>query len=181
MSDLYTVTVPTAPNEVNRPLVWLGQKAPGDNRQYALNCLPWLNGDMIDTVSVGVAPNGSGDIVATFPGSQDVGKAVVTLTGGNAGTTYAVTFTITTIAGDVLVRTVWLFCQNLSPAPSVPPTVQAVIPAVAPPLTVVNGVVTLDPAAFDAYQLARLNAYPTARPTSGWWNNGGIAQYVYPS
>ena len=180
MADLYTVAMPTSPNEVNLPLIWPGQKAPGDDRVYALDCLAWLRGDTIATVSATVAPNGSGDIVASGAAGQEVGKAIVTLTGGNAGTTYAVTFAITTIGGDALVRTVWVFCQNLSPAPPVPPTVQAVIPAVAAPLTVIDGVVTLDPAAFDAFALSRLNAYPTIKPNSGWWNNGGIAQYVYP-
>jgi hypothetical protein len=197
MSALYTVTVPAAPNEVNRPLMWLGQKAPGDDRQYALNCLPWLNGDLIETVSVNVAPNGPGDIVASGAGAQDVGKAVVTLTGGNAGTTYAVTFTVSTIGGDVLVRTAWLFCQNLSPSPPAPATVQAVIPSVLPPVAVLDGAVTLDTSTFGAFMLAWLAADPdavnafmaawinaqpdlTSSPSPGWKNNGGIAQLVYP-
>ena len=29
--------------------------------------------------------------------------------------------------------------------------------------------------------LAWLGTLPATRPTSGWWNNGGIAEYVYPS
>ena len=146
MTDLYTARLPVLWENVFRPLLWRGQKAPGDVRQYQLDCSSWVPvGDSIVTVSVGVAPNSSGDVVATTPLAVAPTIAGVTLASGNPGTLYAVTFTVTTAGGAELVRTVWLFCQNLSPAMLVPPTVQAVLPATLLPLTTAGPVLAAPP------------------------------------
>jgi hypothetical protein len=181
MSDLYTVYMPVQAEQVNRPLTWRGQKAPGDVRQYCLDVTSWLYpGDSIATVSASVAPNGSGDIAASSPIAVSPGRAGVTLAHGNAGTVYAVTFTIVTTEEEELVRTVWLFCQNLSPEPPVAPTVQAVLPAVVEPLVYIispsgAGIGLLSPWSPGVPQ------DPTGLPPNTLYNNGGAWAWTPPA
>ena len=160
-----TVTMPLLPGRAAATQRWLEQKAPGDLLPYFFDVSSWLAGDTIAGVVATVAPDGAGDVEIAAQGFTRAGLISVTLSGGNVGTDYAVTFAVTTAAGAVLVRTVWLYCQHLSPAPPAPPTVQALIPAIAanPGLAVVNGVLTLD---LSSLQTSIVNVLP------GWcWNN----------
>jgi len=181
---LRTVVMPTDPGRATFTLRWPEGKAPGDQLPFWFDLGSWL-GKTLDTIAsftVGVVPNGAGDVTVAAQGFVAATGTSITLAGGNVGTDYAVTFTIALASGGVLVRTVWLACHYLSPEGLASPIESnAAIPAVLPPLTLVDGVVTLDPAEFDAYQLARLNSYPNITvPGTGWRNNNGIAQYVYP-
>jgi hypothetical protein len=179
-----TVAMPTDPGRATMPLRWAEGKAPGDLLPYFFDISAYLTnfGDSITSFTAAVAPNGTGDVAILAQGFQAFGLISVTLGLGNPGTDYAVTFTVDTATLDRIVRTIWLACQYLSPEGlETPLASNAAIPAVAPPLTLVDGVVTIDPTLFDAFRLAQLNSYPVDRPTSGWWNNGGVAEYVYPS
>ena len=137
---LRTVAMPTLPGRAAATLAWLDQKAPGSTLDYSLDITAWLGADTVVSASAGVAPS-SGLTITTQPTAGSV--LTVWLTGGTAGTNYAVTFTVSTAAGRTLVETIWLYCQNLSPAPAVAPTVQAVIPATNLPLGIVGNAVTL--------------------------------------
>ena len=109
-----TVAMPTIPARAMQTLRWLDGKAPGSRLDYSFDLTDWLGTDTVSAATVAVAPDGTGDLtVATPPVAGPV--LVVWLTGGNAGTDYAVTFTVTTAAGRILVETIWLVCETLSP------------------------------------------------------------------
>jgi hypothetical protein len=111
------------------PLVWPIKDA-GDVLDYSLDLSAALAGDVTDqvaTVAVAIQPNGAaGDLqVGRIVGSGT--SAVVWLSAGVAGTTYAVQLTIGTLKGRVIGRTVLLPVQQLAatPAPSNPLTTEA--------------------------------------------------------
>jgi hypothetical protein len=77
------------------------------------------DGDGIATLSVTVAPSNPGDLVAQST-TADGSRVVLWLSEGQAGTIYTVTFSITTVNGRSLQRTVLLPVLMLS-IPAVPP------------------------------------------------------------
>jgi hypothetical protein len=104
------------------PLTW-PVKDPGDVLDYAVDVSAALAGDPTDqvaTVAVDVQPSGnSGDLlVGRVVGSGT--SAVVWLSAGVPGTTYAVQLAIGTLKGRVISRTVLLPVQQL--AATAPPT-----------------------------------------------------------
>lgn len=117
-----TVTMPTIPARATQTMCWLDGKTPGSRLDYNFDLTAWLGRDCVRMASVTVAPSGSGDIIIVQQPEPEPVLAVW-LSGGNAGTEYAVTFAVTTDAGRILVQTIWLVCQNLSPALPLAPTV----------------------------------------------------------
>lgn len=97
------------------PLNWPA-KDPGDVLDYILDIAPAIvgnDGDSIATLDVAVTPSNPGDLVvqsATTDGSQ----IVLWLASGFAGTVYSLTFTISTVNGRSLSRSVLLPVLSLS-------------------------------------------------------------------
>lgn len=109
-------TVAVAPPPLNWPT-----KDPGDVLDYILDIGPAIvgnDGDGIATVGVSVAPSDPGDLVVDSS-SADGSQIILWLSGGQAGIIYTVTFSITTLNGRSLQRTVLLPVLSLS-VPVVP-------------------------------------------------------------
>jgi hypothetical protein len=106
----------TAPPPLNWPT-----KDPGDILDYILDIGPAIignNGDGIATLDISSSPSNPGDL--TIQRSETDGSRIVLwLAGGQAGTIYTVTFTISTMGGRSLVRSVLLPVLLLS-VPLVP-------------------------------------------------------------
>ena len=103
-------TVPAAPALFAWPA-----KDPGDTLDYELDISQALAGndnDSVATVAVDVTPT---DTLVVGPAAGDANTAVLWLSGGQAGTTYAVRITMTTLTGRVIARTVLLPVQSLAP------------------------------------------------------------------
>ncbi len=117
------------------PLAWPA-KDPGDVLDYEIDAAALLAGDPTDQVaSVGVTivPAASPLDVQLGRVAADGAVAVLWLSGGQAGTTYAVQVSLATLKGRVIGRTVLLPVQQLS----------AVLPAPVP-LTAEDGTVVTD-------------------------------------
>ncbi len=95
-------------------------KDPGDTLDYVVDlsrALAGDTGDGIATLDVAISPNNSGDLSLTFS-RADGDRAILWLTGGFAGTTYAVTVVVGTQSGRTLSRTIALPVVTLAtPAP----------------------------------------------------------------
>jgi hypothetical protein len=103
------------------PLNW-PTKDPGDILDYILDIGPAIvgnDGDGIATLSVNVSPSNPGDLVLQSA-TADGCRVVLWLSEGQAGTIYTITFSITTINGRSLQRSVLLPVLLLS-VPVVPP------------------------------------------------------------
>ena len=110
-------TAAVAPPPLNWPT-----KDPGDVLDYILDIGPAIvgnDGDGIATVSVTVSPSNPGDLVVQST-TADGSQVVLWLSEGQAGTVYTITFSITTINGRSLQRSVLLPVLMLS-VPAVPP------------------------------------------------------------
>jgi hypothetical protein len=111
---------------------------PGDILDYILDIAPAIvgnDGDGIATLNVSVTPSNPGDLTlqsATADGS----RVVLWLSGGQSGTIYTVNFTITTVNGRSLQRSVLLPVLLLS-VPLIP--ANALITAAGVVLTDQNG------------------------------------------
>jgi hypothetical protein len=117
-----------------RPLSW-PTKDPGDVLDYILDIWPAIvgnDGDGISTLSVTLSPAKPGDLVAQST-TADGSRVILWLSGGQAGTTYTITFAINTINGRSLQRSVLLPVLLLS-VPTTPANV----------LTTAAGVVLTD-------------------------------------
>jgi hypothetical protein len=117
-----------------QPPVW-PQKDPGDTLDYIFDIAPALTanpGDAISTLDVTISPANAGDLALTSSG-VDGTRAVLWLTGGQAGTVYAVTLTMATSAGRTIVRSIALPVVSLSS-----------LPVTAETLTTQTGVVLTD-------------------------------------
>jgi len=114
--------VPTPRNTVSPPpqaLAW-PVKDPGDTLDYVFDITPALAanpGDTIATLDVTVSPDNAGD-ATLVSASADGARAVLWLTGGQAGTTYTVTVSVATAGGRALVRSIALPVLALSAAPA---------------------------------------------------------------
>ena len=100
------------------PLNWPG-KDPGDVLDYVLDIGPAIagnDGDGISTVSIGLSPNEPGDLTLQNT-TADGSRIVLWLAGGQSGTTYTVTFSITTVSGRSIQRSVLLPVLALSTPP----------------------------------------------------------------
>ena len=85
------------------PLNWPA-KDPGDTLDYLLDIAPALvgnDGDGIATLDVTLAPSNPGDLTVQSM-TTDGSRVVLWLAQGFAGTTYTITFTITTMNGRSL-------------------------------------------------------------------------------
>jgi len=103
------------------PLNW-PTKDPGDVLDYILDIGPAIagnDGDGIATLDVAIAPSAPGDLTLQSM-TTDGSRVVLWLTLGQAGTVYTVTFSISTVNGRSLQRTVLLPVLLLS-VPPVPP------------------------------------------------------------
>ncbi|MCB5944109.1 hypothetical protein [Acidocella sp. KAb 2-4] len=113
--------VPTPRGAVVAPplaLAW-PVKDPGDTLDYVFDIAPALAanpGDTIATLDVGISPGNPGDLTLASA-AADGARAVMWLTGGQAGTLYTVTVSVTTAGGRALVRSIALPVQALSTAP----------------------------------------------------------------
>ncbi|MBS3022997.1 phage fiber-tail adaptor protein [Acidiphilium multivorum] len=102
-----------------RPLAW-PEKDPGDTLDYAFDVAPALAGspgDAIATVSATVSPDNPGDVTIAST-AIDGTRAVLWLAGGQPGTTYTVTVSITTLAGRNLARSIALPVVSLASVPA---------------------------------------------------------------
>jgi hypothetical protein len=110
-------TSPIAPAPLNWPT-----KDPGDILDYILDIGPAIvgnDGDGIATLAVSVSPSNPGGLVVQST-TADGSRVILWLSEGLAGTIYTVTFSITTINGRSLQRSVLLPVLMLS-VPVVPP------------------------------------------------------------
>ncbi|HEY0183257.1 MAG TPA: hypothetical protein VGC09_10665 [Rhodopila sp.] len=126
-------TTAVAPPPLNWPT-----KDPGDVLDYILDIGPAIvgnDGDGIATLSVTVSPSSPGDVVIQST-TADGCRVVLWLAEGQAGTIYTITFSITTINGRSLQRSVLLPVLMLS-VPAIPPN--ALITATGIVLTDENG------------------------------------------
>jgi hypothetical protein len=94
-------------------------KDPADVLDYVYDISPAIWGDEGDSIAflnVAVSPAAVGDL--TLSSSTSNGRqAILWLSAGQSGTTYAVTLTIGTLAGRSFQRTVMLPCLSLSTEP----------------------------------------------------------------
>jgi hypothetical protein len=98
-------TVITTPT----PLSWPA-KDPSDVLDYEFNIAAALlgnEGDIIDTITVAIAPNATGDLVLNSS-SADGLNAVFWFASGQSGTVYTVAITIVTMNGRTIGRAVQL-------------------------------------------------------------------------
>jgi hypothetical protein len=126
-------TTAVAPPPLNWPT-----KDPGDVLDYILDIAPAIvgnDGDGIATLSMSVAPSTPGDLVVQST-TADGSRVILWLSGGQAGTIYTITFSITTINGRSLHRSVLLPVLMLS-VPPIPPN--AIITSAGVVLTDQNG------------------------------------------
>jgi hypothetical protein len=110
-------TVITTPS----PLSWPA-KDPSDVLDYEYNIAAALignEGDAIDTVTVAITPDATGDLVLNSS-AADGSTAVFWFSSGQSGTVYSVQITIVTVNGRTIGRTVLL--PVLSLAASAVPT-----------------------------------------------------------
>ena len=97
------------------PLNWPA-KDPGDTLDYILDISPAVvgnDGDTIATANISVAPGNPGDLVLQST-AADGCRIVLWLSGGQVGTVYTVTFSIGTVNGRSIQRTVLLPVLSLS-------------------------------------------------------------------
>jgi hypothetical protein len=119
------------------PLNW-PTKDPGDILDYILDIGPAIvgnDGDGIGTLSVNISPSAPGDLVLQST-TADGSHVIIWLSAGQAGTIYTITFSITTINGRSLQRSVLLPVILLS-VPVIPP--DALLTATGALLTDQNG------------------------------------------
>jgi hypothetical protein len=110
-------TAAVAPPPMNWPT-----KDPGDILDYILDIGPAIvgnDGDGIATLSVSLSPSNPGDLVLQST-TADGSRIILWLSEGQAGTIYTITFSITTINGRSLHRSVLLPVLLLS-VPVIPP------------------------------------------------------------
>lgn len=103
------------------PLNW-PTKDPGDVLDYVLDIGPAIvgnDGDGIATLSVTVSPSNPGDLLVQST-TADGSRVILWLSEGQAGVIYTITFSITTINGRSLQRSVLLPVISLS-IPAIPP------------------------------------------------------------
>jgi hypothetical protein len=94
-------------------------KDPADVLDYVYDIAPAIWGDEGDSIAfltIGITPAEAGDL--TLASSTSNGhQAILWLSAGQSGTTYAVTLAIETLAGRSFQRTVMLPCLSLSTEP----------------------------------------------------------------
>jgi hypothetical protein len=110
-------TTAVAPPPLNWPT-----KDPGDVLDYILDIGPAIVGndaDSIATLGVTISPSLPGDLT-TQSMTTDGSQIILWLSNGQAGTVYNITFSITTVNGRALQRTIMLPVLLLSvpPAPA---------------------------------------------------------------
>ncbi|MBR0649511.1 hypothetical protein GXW78_07560 [Roseomonas terrae] len=93
-------------------LRWIEGKDPADEWDYTLDATRWM-AEAADTLVSVVVEAAPGDITIGSTATTPEGLATVRLSGGQAGTDYGITFTMTTAAGRTLQRTVQLRVQEL--------------------------------------------------------------------
>ena len=89
------------------PMIW-PVKDPNDVLDFVIDYSEALAGnisDAIATLDVSIAPNGPGDVTLASS-SADGSQAVLWLSNGQVGTTYAVTVVISTNGGRSIARTI---------------------------------------------------------------------------
>lgn len=109
-------TAPSIPTTPSWPL-----KDPADLLDYQFDIKPALignDGDAIATLDIAISPANPGDL-ALKATAADGCRAILWLSGGQAGTTYIVTLTIGTQAGRTIARSVVLPVATLA-TPAVP-------------------------------------------------------------
>jgi hypothetical protein len=103
------------------PLAW-PEKDPSDTLDYVFDiseAVAGNEGDSIATLDVLITPNNAGDLTLQSS-SADGTQAILWLTGGFAGTIYAINITIGTNSGRIIARTVTLPVVSLAVQPVLP-------------------------------------------------------------
>lgn len=98
-------TVAMAPSPLNWPA-----KDPGDVLDYILDIAPAItgnDGDSVATLDVAISPSAPGDVTIQSS-TTDGTRIILWLAGGQAGTVYTITFSITTTNGRSLQRSILL-------------------------------------------------------------------------
>jgi hypothetical protein len=115
------IPVPRGTSAVTPPPLNWPTKDPGDVLDYVLDISPAIvgnDGDGIATLTVSSSPSNPGDLVVQNA-VADGTRIVVWLSEGQMGTIYTVTFSVTTVNGRSLQRSVLLPVLSLS-QPAVP-------------------------------------------------------------
>lgn len=110
-----------APSLTPCQLAW-PPKDPGDTLDFVLDITDAIagnEGDAISTLDIVISPNYPGDLTLESA-SADGGLAILWLSAGFAGTTYAVTMTMRTNSGRMLARTVNLPVVAMATPPAPP-------------------------------------------------------------
>lgn len=126
-------TVAMAPSPLNWPA-----KDPGDVLDYILDIAPAItgnDGDSVATLDVAISPSAPGDVTIQSS-TTDGTRIILWLAGGQAGTVYTITFSITTTNGRSLQRSILLPVLLLS-VPVI--SSNALLTADGAPLTDQNG------------------------------------------
>jgi hypothetical protein len=113
------IPVPRGSTAVAPPLLTWPTKDPNDVLDYQLNIAPALignEGDSIATLDVLITPGNPGDLTLN-QAEADGASAVLWLSGGQAGTIYTITVTISTVSGRALQRSILLPVLLLSVVP----------------------------------------------------------------
>jgi hypothetical protein len=115
------IAVPRGSEAMAPPALNWPAKDPSDILDYQIEFLPAVIGndaDSISTLDVSVTPGFPGDLVVVSSGADGT-RAVLWMSGGQAGTVYIVTVLITTSNGRTLQRSIFLPVLLLS-APPIP-------------------------------------------------------------
>lgn len=114
-SRTVAVAVPASYNQGGPEKLSWGTKAPGDTLSYALDCTAWCAdaGDHVQTFTAQASDPAL--VIGAASHSDDV--LTVRLSGGAAGHSYGVTFTMQLASGAVLTRVVWLSVNTISVPP----------------------------------------------------------------
>jgi hypothetical protein len=113
------IGVPRGTAAVARPPLSWAAKDPADLLDYQFDISPAVVGnpaDGIATLDVAINPSDPGDLVLSSA-TADGTVAVMWFSGGQAGTVYTVTVTISTVNGRSVNRSVLLPCLALSTPP----------------------------------------------------------------
>jgi hypothetical protein len=132
------IPVPRGTSSIAPPPLNWPTKDPGDILDYILDIGPAIvgnDGDGIETLSVSLSPSNPGDL-ALQSATADGSRVILWLSEGQAGTIYTITFSITTINGRSLQRSVLLPVLLLS-VPAIPPN--ALVTATGVVITDQNG------------------------------------------
>lgn len=120
------------------PVLSWPPKDPSETLDYVFDVSQALlgnEGDAIATLDIAINPANPGDLMVQSS-SADGAQAIIWLSAGFSGTTYAVTITVGTNSGRIIARTVYLPVLTLA---SLPPPANAITDQTGAPLMTQTG------------------------------------------